>query len=80
MTELENLWAQWREETKYKNFCYWLNGFFEARVDKVIPLTPWQVETIEKQLTLIMHKQMIMPNHPLPPHPDMSSRWTMPEK
>jgi len=74
MTEIESLWAQWREEQRYKSFCYWLNGFFEMRFDKTQPLTQWQLETIEKHLGLVFGKPMTASLPDLPPHPEMS-RW-----
>lgn len=36
-----------------RDFCYWLQGFFELRPDKTVPINEWQTEQIQKHLAMV---------------------------
>jgi len=42
-----------------RDFCFWLQGFFEMREDKTKPLTEWQMKMIQDHLNLMFKATVI---------------------
>ena len=50
-----------------RDFCYWLQGFFELKEEKGGPLTKYQEECIKKHLALVFVHEIdpSFPNKPV---------------
>lgn len=41
-----------------RDFCFWLQGFFEMREDKNAPLVEWQIKMIQDHLNLMFKHEV----------------------
>lgn len=47
-----------------RDFCFWLQGFFELRGDKTVPPNIWQTDEIQKHLNLVfIHETALLPSN-----------------